>query len=116
MQHDIYSLGVCLLEIGIWESFVEYEDDTAAPTPTKSLNIAFGDAEFSRPFFMKEHLVALAKEFLPRSIGERYEQIVVNCLTCLDEDNADFGNQNEFDDIDGVLLGVRYIEKVRIEF
>lgn len=24
MQHDIYSLGVCLLEIGIWESFVKY--------------------------------------------------------------------------------------------
>lgn len=115
MQHDIYSLGVCLLEIGIWESFVAYEDDTAAPTPTKSLNIALGDAEFSRPFLMKEHLVALAKHRLPRSMGERYEQIVVNCLTCLDADNADFGNQNEFEDVDGVLVGVRYIEKVCIE-
>lgn len=24
MQHDIYSLGVCLLEIGLWSSLVEY--------------------------------------------------------------------------------------------
>ena len=24
MQHDIYSLGICLLELGIWESFVRY--------------------------------------------------------------------------------------------
>jgi hypothetical protein len=115
MQHDIYSLGVCLLEIGIWESFVAYEDDTTGPTPTKSLGIALGDSEFSGPSLMKEHLVALAKHRLPRSMGEKYEQVVVNCLTCLDDDNADFGNQNEFEDADGVLLGVRYIEKVRIE-
>ena len=27
MQHDIYSLGVCLLEIGLWESFVLYSCD-----------------------------------------------------------------------------------------
>ncbi|KAI0515147.1 hypothetical protein F5B22DRAFT_204059 [Xylaria bambusicola] len=25
MQHDIYSLGVCLLEIGLWQSFIEYD-------------------------------------------------------------------------------------------
>ncbi|KAI1324110.1 hypothetical protein F5Y16DRAFT_402762 [Xylariaceae sp. FL0255] len=25
MRHDIYSLGVCLLEIGLWEGFVDYE-------------------------------------------------------------------------------------------
>ncbi len=25
MQHDIYSLGVVLLEIGLWTSFVEYD-------------------------------------------------------------------------------------------
>jgi serine/threonine protein kinase len=24
MRHDIYSLGVCLLEIGLWESFIEW--------------------------------------------------------------------------------------------
>ena len=24
MQHDIYSLGVCLLEIGLWQSFFAY--------------------------------------------------------------------------------------------
>ncbi|KAK3505254.1 hypothetical protein B0T13DRAFT_485892 [Neurospora crassa] len=34
MQHDIYSLGVCLLEIGLWESFVEYstgEENSGRP-------------------------------------------------------------------------------------
>ena len=45
-------------------------------------------------------------------MGERYEEIVVNCLTCLDKDNADFGDQRDFEDADGVVVGARYIEKV----
>ena len=40
MQHDIYSLGVCLLEIGMWESFVSYENDATAPVPATVLGIA----------------------------------------------------------------------------
>jgi hypothetical protein len=112
MQHDIYSLGVCLLEIGMWESFVLYKNDTTAPVPAPGLGFALGDTEFSRPVLIKEHLVALAKRDLPKGMGERYEEIVVNCLTCLDQDNADFGDQSEFEDMDGVLVGVRYIEKV----
>jgi len=34
MRHDIYSLGVCLLEIGLWESLIEYDKTSA--TKTKS--------------------------------------------------------------------------------
>jgi hypothetical protein len=26
MQHDIYSLGVCLLEIALWQSFIQIDD------------------------------------------------------------------------------------------
>ena len=33
MQHDIYSSGVCLLEIGLWQSFVHARVDGATPTP-----------------------------------------------------------------------------------
>lgn len=41
MQHDIYSLGVCLLEIGLWQSFVHYTglDPSAAPVPAVSSEI-----------------------------------------------------------------------------
>lgn len=114
MQHDIYSLGVCLLEIGLWESFLFYEDDATAPIPAAALGITSQSPEFRRPALMKEHLIALAKRDLAKRMGERYEKIVVNCLTCLDEDNQDFGNQSEFEDPDGVLIGVKYIEKVLI--
>ena len=112
MQHDIYSLGVCLLEVGLWESFLSYEDSATAPLPAAVLGITLDCPEFKRSALIKEHLIALAKRDLPRRMGDRYEKVVVNCLTCLDQDNADFGDQSEFEDLDGVLVGVKYIEKV----
>ena len=115
MQHDIYSLGVCLLEVGLWESFLLHEDDATAPLPAPALGIVLGSPEFERPALMKEHLIALAQRYLPNRMGERYKKVVVNCLTCLDKENADFGDQSEFEDLDGVLVGVKYIEKVNQE-
>ena len=112
MQHDIYSLGVCLLEVGLWESFLLYEDGATAPLPASALGITLDGPAFKQPALMKEHLIALAKNDLPKRMGKRYEKIVVNCLTCLDQDNPDFGDQSEFEDLDGVLVGVKYIEKV----
>jgi hypothetical protein len=84
MQHDIYSLGVCLLEIEMWESFVSYNNNAMAPVPATVLSVALGGTEFSRLVLIKEHLVALAKRNLPKGMGERYMEIVVNRLTCLD--------------------------------
>ncbi|KAF7510470.1 hypothetical protein GJ744_006316 [Endocarpon pusillum] len=115
MQHDIYSLGVCLLEVGLWRSFLLYEDSATAPLPAPALGIALDGPEFKKPILIKEHLVALARRDLPKRMGERYEEIVVNCLTCLDQDNADFGDQSEFEDRDGVLIGVKYIEKILLK-
>ena len=46
-------------------------------------------------------------------MGDRYAEIVVTCLTCLDKSNTDFGDDSEFEDAEDVLIGVRYIEKVR---
>jgi hypothetical protein len=54
----------------------------------------------------------MTRELLPRRMGTRYAEIVETCLTCLDDDNIDFGNEREFVDTDGILVGVRYIEKV----
>jgi hypothetical protein len=115
MQHDIYSLGVCLLEIGLWESFVIYHDEGSDPSPSTDLTI-LSDAdkdEIKSAFLVKDALVDIAKQRLPSRMGDRYTEIVVTCLTCLDKSNTDFGDDSEFEDADGVLIGVRYIEKVR---
>jgi hypothetical protein len=45
-------------------------------------------------------------------MGTKYADIVETCLTCLDPDNTDFGDEREFQDADGILVGVRYIEKL----
>lgn len=112
MQHDIYSLGVCLLEVGLWDSFVSYKHDGTATVLGEALGLTSESSEFQTPGLLKDHLVALAKRILPERMGDIYTKIVVSCLTCLDKDNLDFGDPSEFEDADGVLVGVRYIEKV----
>lgn len=89
-----------------------YEDNAAPPLPAPALGIALGSPGFDRPGLIKDRLVNLAERDLPHRMGERYKKIVVNCLTGLDEENSDFGDQSQFEDIDGVLVGVKYIEKV----
>lgn len=54
----------------------------------------------------------MAEERLPESMGKVYTNVVVSCLTCLDRGNQGFGDESEFMDEDGVLVGIRYIEKV----
>ncbi|KAK3361701.1 hypothetical protein B0T24DRAFT_691680 [Lasiosphaeria ovina] len=153
MQHDIYSLGVCLLEVGLWTSFVEYPaplssvvdaaetgrtatrpkvfagtgipDETALPRlssavfggiklPSRTLEEPQAAGKWLKASG-KDFLLKLARERLPRSMGTRYAEIVETCLTCLDAENADFGDEKEFEDQDGILVGVRYIEKVRFD-
>lgn len=112
MQHDIYSLGVCLLEVGLWDSFVEYNQDmTSSPSPM----LNYGrDLELRDPFKTKDRLLTLTRELLPTRMGTKYAAIVETCLTCLDDDNVEFGDEDKFTDIDGVKVGKKYIEKVRL--
>jgi serine/threonine protein kinase len=112
MQHDIYSLGVCLLELGLWESFIVYDEGQTITSPSNSLDILTENNGIQNGQFTKDYLVSLARERLPKSMGDRYSSIVETCLTCLDPDNVDFGDEHEFMDADGILVGVRYIEKV----
>ncbi|KAK7417927.1 hypothetical protein QQX98_004229 [Neonectria punicea] len=126
MQHDIYSLGVCLLEIGLWETFVDYPSDAPSPGgPIRDLaaKLAQSDGGARRQhngsgamgFVAKEFMEQLARDRLPQAMGERYSRVVLSCLTCLDEDNVDFGGdaaQQAAADPDGIHLGVRYYEVI----
>lgn len=115
MQHDIYSLGVCLLEIGMGTSFVLQNAENNNPIPSRWISIA-ADASIKdnrkRAFECKRVLVKLAQDELPAKMGQRYTDAVVTCMTCLDKTDNNFGHENEFIDENGVLIGVRFIEKV----
>ncbi|KAK8142627.1 hypothetical protein G3M48_008504 [Beauveria asiatica] len=117
MQHDIYSLGVCLLEIGLWKSFVHTESSSAAAAaavrtrPSDWFQQHAKRSEGCSPVLLKEDLVAVANDLLPSRMGYLYTNLVKTCLTCLDTNNEDFGDESEFLDDDGILVGVRYVEK-----
>lgn len=126
MQHDIYSLGVCLLEVGLWRSLVEYDHlpgqahtvaQGAISTRPSTLLDAPAYASSGRRLLRyvlvsgKDRLLDLARLELARVMGTEYSKVVETCLTCLDENNDDFGDQSEFEDADGIVVGARYIEK-----
>ncbi|KAH8649305.1 hypothetical protein BX600DRAFT_419453 [Xylariales sp. PMI_506] len=119
MQHDIYSLGVCLLEIGLWRSFVWYPglQTSIKPVPGVILGLNLCDENFTvvnlkDSVLINDHLIGLAKKELPPRLGDIYTDIVVACLTCLDDDSEAFGSSQDLKDEDGLIVGLRYIEAI----
>ncbi|KAL8733231.1 MAG: hypothetical protein Q9166_002248 [cf. Caloplaca sp. 2 TL-2023] len=118
MQHDIYSLGVCLLEIGLWRSFLSWEDDSESPIPNEEYiskkNLAIKDPR-KRALEVKKGLIRLAEQRLPGSMGRIYASTVIACLTCLDPGNTNFGDQEELHEESGILVGLRFVEKILMQ-
>ena len=116
MQHDIYSLGVCLLEIGLWTSFAYAAESGMQPTPLLDIKEALSMKDSGKgAFLIKRRLTRMAETMLPSRMGRRYSRLVVSCLTCLDPDETNqFGKKDDLIDEDGVVVGVQYIEKVGI--
>ncbi|KAI8630779.1 hypothetical protein F5Y19DRAFT_33759 [Xylariaceae sp. FL1651] len=116
MQHDIYSLGVSLLEVGLWHSFVDYDPQGTNPRLSTILAIPSNASDQELAHFLlisaKSRMIHLARTELRKCMGTQYSDIVETCLTCLDPDNNKFGDEREFEDEDGIQVGVRYIEKV----
>lgn len=107
MQHDIYSLGVCLLEIALWKSFVRWDAYGTKVLKSPESEQVFEGAK--TPFEVKEKLVEMAREMIPTRLGNRYAEVTIACLKCLDEDGGDDG---EFLVGENASVGVSYIEKV----
>lgn len=106
MQHDIYSLGVCLLEIGLWRPILpliaEAERNRSI---VEDVPQTFDSCSPLPLHLVKRYLEQLANTALPSVMGDQYRDVVVNCLTCLDAENLDFAN--------GIVSeGITYVEKV----
>lgn len=124
MRHDIYSLGVVLLEIGLWTSFVVFDRNEkpclSRPHPIlKSLVVSGARDTQQCAYENKQALELLAARELPSRLGKRYTRAVMQCLQCLDsEQDADadgpslhretvaHADQGDF------TIGVRYIENI----
>jgi hypothetical protein len=113
MQHDIYSLGVCLLEIGLWSSLVETRQNwsSVAPLTHRFRGENANDLDYTE--HIKSSLLRLATRELPSKMGTKYAKIVESCLTCLDLGNEDFIEDSELQE-DDAIVAVGYINKVSI--
>ncbi|KAI8623725.1 hypothetical protein F5Y19DRAFT_457253 [Xylariaceae sp. FL1651] len=120
MEHDIYSLGVCLLEIGLWETFVAYKSpQEPQPGPSYDRFMDWLKAQnlktaYNASFYLKDYFQEQADKTLRERAGDRYSDIVVKCLTCLDEKDSDgTGDVNETDSKDPkIVAGVKFIEEI----
>ncbi|KAH7195024.1 hypothetical protein BKA60DRAFT_583940 [Fusarium oxysporum] len=120
--HDIYSLGVCLLEVGLWDSFIVHSEGnpmlspvlTTAKAKWKRENDAacqsMTDSQIEQKVF-----IMLAGDRLAYEMGEVYSKLVIKCLTCLEKG---FGNVLKFVDSasrDWDEQGVLFIQEIRRE-
>jgi serine/threonine protein kinase len=116
MQHDVYSLGVCLLEIGLWSSFVT---SSVPPQPGPLLDISEKLTmrnTLQAASDIKALLVTLATENLPSRMGLVYTEVVMSCLTCIDLGTTNmFASEKDLYDQDGILVGVAFIEKILLK-
>src|SRR5438046_10231927 len=91
MLHDIYSLGVVLLEIGLWESLMEWNNDEKryifAPFLT-DLVVGTKEGKMIRAgdfaSQVKGRLLEMANLWLPVYMGETYTGVVVACLKVME--------------------------------
>lgn len=94
--HDIYSLGVCLLEIGLGEPLVVHDDNgksnhsqifqsQAISLQLVSQGNAVDVCRMLKPLDHFNILVVLSHDVLQNRMGRDYARIVQQCLQCMDK-------------------------------
>ncbi|KAH8777026.1 hypothetical protein F5882DRAFT_503016 [Hyaloscypha sp. PMI_1271] len=66
-KHDIYALGVVLLEIGLWEPALTFERN----------NFAY----VRDPYAVQKQLMKYAERRLESRVGKKYRDVVLSCLS-----------------------------------
>lgn len=89
MFHDIYSLGVVLLEIGLWEPFVRWNEVRQHYEYHQYLDDIFQESAITgrihrKAAKVKDRLVEMATTWLAPSMGDTYAGVVVTCLEVLE--------------------------------
>lgn len=135
MHHDVYSLGVCLLELGLGESLVDYDaQGVACPgARLRGQYISWLEATgrgsswdesnhlkepWGASLHLKDYFEHLAATHVPRYAGSRYSKVVMACLTCLDSPETDTeaeAKAPEQSDPFGFDVGMGFIQDVLLQ-
>lgn len=114
MGHDIYSLGVCLIEIALWKTFVLYKGDKKDHGPLMEKAGLKDAVQRGQPQDIKQCLIALAEQELPSAVGTRYATLVKLCLQCMDQEAREVWGV-DFASLDR-NLGCKAFRKVVLSF
>lgn len=110
VQHDMYSLGVVLIEIALWESFIAFDKDMKDFKPNVALwgkatskveGLRKGESGTGEGIMAR--LEKLAKLEVPVVMGDKHRQVILSCLSGIGEYR---------EEINDVELGVRFIRTV----
>jgi len=91
--HDVYSLGIILLEVALWENFTN---------PSGAIGKTLKSAEVPGDVLEKNWL-----KQVPRVMGNKYAEAVSACFGMLKG-----GNGTALEDEDGIELGTTFISRV----
>lgn len=92
MKHDVYSLGVVLLEIALWEDFANERN-------------AYGRL-FQKSRDLPKVLMQLTKR-IPILMGNKYRDVVVSSLQEVEQERT----SQLLNDGNGIVVGMAYIEQ-----
>lgn len=107
MRDDIYSLGVCLLEIALWKSFFHFdlgstsikndEQGMILVQPRDTGEEFNGDLdnvgkEWKRK--NQELLLNIANNRIPSAMGDIFRDVVVNCLSCWERPHGELADDS----------------------
>lgn len=99
---DIYSLGICLLKIGLWRSLLYWseEDDWYITREEWDLRAArfYTEDGFNKEnawFMRKDKFMRVARDALPVSMSSMYAEVVLSCLNFRESENARVGGTEE---------------------
>ncbi len=124
MAHDIYSIGVILLEIGLWRSFIKWNDikeeftiDEYVLQGGKGILRRMKERRPRAGDDLKKLYQSIAEQELPCVMGESFCKVVLRCLNIVEEGfgeseawengtgGVDEGNKEE-------TVGLKYIRAV----
>lgn len=80
MDHDVYSLGVCLLEIALWKSFVIYDEN--GENPEAHPDMAY--LQEMNGWDVRDELVKMARDLIPLKLGSLFSEVTLACLEGMD--------------------------------
>ncbi|KAF7536184.1 hypothetical protein G7054_g4734 [Neopestalotiopsis clavispora] len=107
LLHDVYSLGVVLLEVSIWRSSIKLNEEMQwVHNPDFWGNLLSSRLKTKDPLDVASLYLKLVKKIVPRYVGARMASVIERCLTCSLEDD------DETDNNESAMLSIRYVEEV----